>query len=119
MDFVVADCGFEDIEGVLKEGYRRAGIPAILVDIADIGARIRYHYAIKDMRPIDSLNDNHIPILFIHGEDDDLISPQNSIDMYNRTAGKKELKLIPEVGHAESIFTDPDSYQKYVKEFIE
>ena len=119
VDFVVADCGFEDIEGVLKEGYRKAGIPSILVDIADIGARIRYHYSIKDMRPIDSLDDNHIPILFIHGENDDLISSQNSIDMYNRTTGKKELKLIQNAGHAESIFTDPDGYQKYVKEFIE
>lgn len=119
VDFVVADCGFEDIEGVLKDGYRKVGIPTILVDIANIGARIRYHYAIKDMRPIDSLNDNQIPIMFIHGEDDELISHQNSIDMYNRTVGKKELHLIPKAGHADSIFTDPDSYKKYVKEFIE
>ena len=119
VDFVVADCGFADIESVLKEGYRNAGVPTFLVDIASIGAKIRYHYAIKDMRPIDSLDDNHIPILFIHGEEDDLILPQNSIGMYERTAGVKDLKLIPKAGHAESILTDPENYQKYVREFIE
>lgn len=40
--------------------------------IRKLGARIRYHYSLKDMRPIDSLNDNKIPILFIYGDKDDL-----------------------------------------------
>ena len=119
VDFVVADCGFSDIENVLKEGYRNAGVPTFLVDVASIGARIRYGYSIKSMRPIDSLDSNQIPVLFIHGEADDLILPQNSIDMYERTAGMKELQLIPKAGHAESILVDPVSYHKYVREFIE
>lgn len=119
VDFAVADCGFADIENVLKEGYRKAGVPEILVDIANIGAKIRYHYALRDMRPIDSLDGNLIPVLFIHGENDELIPPQNSVDMYERTAGEKELKLIPKAGHAESILIAPDYYKEYVKKFVE
>ncbi|MBR3636976.1 MAG: alpha/beta hydrolase, partial [Lachnospiraceae bacterium] len=47
VDFVVADCGFSDIENVLKEGYRNAHLPTGLVDIANVTGKIRYHYAIK------------------------------------------------------------------------
>lgn len=119
VDFAVADCGFADIEGVLKEGYRRAHVPTFLVDLADIGARVRYHYAIKDMRPIDALDDNEVPVLFIHGEEDYLILPENSERMYNRTKDEKEYHLIPGAGHAESMLTEPEMYEEIVKEFLE
>ena len=119
VDFAVADCGFADIESVLKEGYRKARAPVFLVDLADIGARIRYHYAIKDMRPIDSLNDNEVPILFIHGADDDLIAPKNSYDMAEKTKGRSEVHIIKGAGHAESVFAEPEEYKSIVKAFIE
>ena len=113
VDFAVADCGFADIESVLK-----AGTPAFLIDLANIGAKIRYGYALKDMRPIDSLDDNEIPILFIHGEDDTLISPRNSEDMAARTKGRSEFHTIPGAGHAVSVVTDPELYRKYVEDFL-
>lgn len=118
VDFVVADCGFSDIENVLREGYKNAHVPVFLVDIADLGARIRYGYAIKDMRPIDSLADNDVPILFIHGEEDTFILPKNSQDMAAATHGPSEIHLIPGAGHAESILTQPDEYRHYVTEFL-
>ena len=118
IDFAVSDCGFSDIEGVLKQGYRNAHVPVLFVDLADIGARIRYHYAIKDMRPIDALNENEVPVLFIHGGEDELIVPQNSQDMYRRTKGYSECHIIPGAGHAESILASPERYGKIVKEFL-
>lgn len=114
IDFAAADCGFSDIENVLK------GIaPDFLIDLADIGARLRYRYAIKDMRPIDSLDENEIPVLFIHGADDTLISPKNSEDMSKRTKGVSELHIIAGAEHAMSVLTAPEEYYKIVKEFLE
>ena len=116
--FAVADCGFSDIENVLRNGYKSVGVPTVLFDIADFGSVIRYHYALRDMRPIDSLDNNKIPILFIHGAEDSLIIPKNSEDMAERTKGVKEVHLIPKAGHAESVLTDPVSYHKYVESFL-
>ena len=113
VDFVIADCGFSDIENVLK-----AGTPSFLVDLADLGSRIRYHYSLKDMRPIDSLDDNTIPVLFIHGADDSLISPDNSERMAERTKGKSEFHLIPGADHAVSIITEPGMYADIVRNFL-
>ena len=118
VDFAVADCGFSDIENVLRKGYRDAHVPVFLVDLADLGMRLRYDVSLKEMRPIDSLDENRIPVLFIHGAEDSFIIPQNSQDMYERTRGVKELHLIPGAGHAESILTAPEDYQKYVEGFL-
>ena len=119
VDFAVADCGFSDIENVLKEAYRNAHVPSFLVDLADLGARIRYGYALKDMRPIDSLDQNGIPVLFLHGADDSFIVPKNSQDMYERTKGMREIHLIPGAGHAESVLIAPEAYQTYVSDFLD
>ncbi len=116
--FVIADCGFSDIENVLREGYRNAHVPGFLFDLADLGARLRFHFSLKAMRPIDSLDENRIPILFIHGAEDRFILPVNSQDMYERTQGPKEIRLIPGAGHAESILTDPVSYRTTVSDFL-
>ena len=116
--FVIADCGFSDIENVLREGYRNAHVPGFLFDLADLGARLRFHFSLKAMRPIDSLDENRIPILFIHGAEDRFILPVNSQDMYERTQGPKEIRLIPGAGHAESILTDPVSYRTAVSDFL-
>ena len=70
VDFAVADCGFSDIDNVLRGAYKYYHMPEFFVDMADLGARVRYGYSLKSMRPIDSLDDNEVPILFIHGADD-------------------------------------------------
>ena len=118
VDFVVADCGFSDIDNVLRKGYRSAGAPVLLVDIANLGAKLRYHYSLDSMRPIDSLPDNEIPILFIHGADDTFITPKNSEDMAKSTKGYSELHMIDGAGHAESMLNQPEEYEKIVSEFL-
>ena len=118
VDFVVADCGFSDIDNVLRGGYRHAGAPVFLVDVADFGARLRYHYSLQKMRPIDSLADNGIPILFFHGADDTFIPPKNSEDMAKRTKGYSELHLIEGAGHAESVLVQPDEYRRFLSAFL-
>ena len=119
VDFAVSDCAFADIDSVLRKGYRDAGAPVFLVDVADVAAKLRFHYSLKDMRPIDALADNHVPVLFIHGLADELIVVQNARDLYAATAGPRELLLVEGAGHAQSIFTDPEAYKEHVAAFVQ
>ena len=118
-DAVIADCGFSDIENVLREGYKMVHAPGFLFELADFGSRIRYHAALKDMRPIDSLDENTVSVLFIHGADDDFILPRNSQDMYDRTKGSREIYFMPGAGHAASVLTDPEKYREVVEGFLQ
>jgi len=62
------------------------------------------------MRPIESLGENTILILFIHGADDYAIPPEHSERMKKATKGYAEIHLIPGAAHAASILTDPGVY---------
>ena len=115
VDFAVADCGFEDMDHVVGRQFKFR----FMYDLCDFGCKLQFGVSPKTMRPIDSLEDNTIPILFIHGEEDKLILPQNSIDMSEKTKGMSEVHLIKGAEHAYSIITDPVSYRKYVKDFID
>ncbi len=118
VDFVVADCGFSNIRDVLAGGVNRIHLPGWLVDVASVCARLRYGCGYGDMRPIDSLADNEVPILFIHGTADGFILPAHSEAMRRATRGYSEIHLIDGAGHAESALADPTAYKRIVERFI-
>jgi len=117
--FAVSDCGFCEIMNVLRVGIRSFHLPVKLVDISSRIAKYMCGYTFKEMRPIDSLNENRIPIMFIHGDADDFILPVNSHLMFERTKGYRVLHLIPEAKHAESVLNAPTLYLKYLRTFLQ
>ncbi len=119
VDFAVADCGFAEIIPVMQDGLRRMHLPTWMVYPASLCSRIIYGFSFMDMRPIDSLEDNKIPVLFIHGADDTYIMPWHAEKMHEAAGGYSEVHLIPGAEHAGSIITDPDGYKKIVKEFLD
>ena len=119
VDFVVADCGFADIDNVLRGAVKKAHMPSFLVDLANFGATVLYHHSFGSMRPIDSLDENTVPMLFIHGSEDDFIPPENSQRMSKRTKGYSEVRLIEGASHAFSMLTDPVTYKRYVEDFLD
>jgi len=118
IDFVVSDCGFSDIVPVLKAKMADMHAPGFLVDLASVFVRLRFGCSFSQMRPIESLNENTVPILFIHGADDHFIAPEHSKRMKEASKGYAELHLIPGAGHAKSILTDPKAYREYVANFL-
>ena len=119
IDFVIDDCGFSEIESVMKNGLRGMHLPSWLIYPVSLSNKICHGLFFREMRPIDSLADNTIPILFIHGADDDFIFPFHSEHMQKATRGYSEIHLIPGAGHAASVLTAPDDYRKYVSSFLQ
>ena len=115
IDFVVADCGFSEVTPVLKNGLGWFHLPGWLVFTASQFTKLRYGYFYRDMRPIDSLEGCDTPILFIHGEKDDLIPPSNSYSMKEKAEGHSEIFIAEGAVHAESILTQPEGYRESVE----
>jgi dipeptidyl aminopeptidase/acylaminoacyl peptidase len=58
-------------------------------------------------------------ICLIHGAKDTLVSPDESIGMYERAGEPKKLVLIPGLTHYEAYkFANPDGYEKVIKEAL-
>ena len=120
VDFAVADCPFADIENVLKGAMENSmHLPGGLVNVVSACSKLRYGYSYSQMKPIDMLSDNKVPLLFIHGEDDTFILPENSRRMAAETAGYSEVHLFPGARHANSVLTDPEGYRTIVYSFLD
>ena len=119
VDFAVADCGFSDIVPVLRGAMRQMHLPGFLTGLASVCARVRFGYSYREMRPIESLAGNRIPVLFIHGADDAFILPEHSRRMKEAAGEYGELHLIPGAGHAASVLAGPETYRELVLSFLE
>ncbi len=118
--FIVNDCGYADLVNVLQGGLRSIfKLPVWLVGPASLLCRLMYGYRFEQCRPIDQLKDNQIPICFIHGQDDDFITSDNSVRMQKETAGYSQLHLIPKAAHAQSVYVDYPGYCAIVKAFTD
>lgn len=117
VDFAVADCGYSDIENVLRKGVKDLKLPGFLIDMQNIGLKLRYGCSFNDMRPIDSLAGSTVPVMFIHGDEDKLIPPSNSQDMYDAAGGYREIHFIKGAAHAVSAIVAPEEYQQLLEAF--
>lgn len=118
VDFVVADCGFAEIISVMQGGLRNMHLPEWLVHVASFCFRLQRGYSFSAMCPVDELKDNTVPILFMHGADDDFVLPRNSEAMHSATKGYSELHLIAGATHAMSVLTDPEGYRLHLEAFL-
>lgn len=119
VDFAVSDCAFASMESAIKQKLKTMNLPELLVPILNMGVRVLYGYSIYDMRPIDALNGSTVPILFIHGDADVTVSPQDARELYERAEGKREIHYVAGADHAESVLVAPDEYREAVASFLE
>ena len=118
--FIVNDCGYADLESVLKWKLKQIfHLPGWLVYPASMMCRLFFGYSFTKVRPIDVLPENEVPICFIHGDADDFIDKNHSERMHQATKGYSELHLFPGAAHAECMGTDEQRYYRIVEAFLE
>lgn len=118
---VVSDCAYTDAYSMfgekVKEWFYLPAFP--LVDTACLVLRVRGGYNLKDASAIEAVQKSRVPTLFIHGEDDAMISVQMTKDLYEAAACRKQLLIVEGAGHAQSQDKDPDSYYNTIMAFLE
>jgi len=121
VDFVVADCGFESLKFMVHDMYNDMYLYPFGT-CADIGFKLLYGIDVAEVSGIDALKGKGVPILFIHGADDDWIDVQNSEDMYAEAQkyGYTELWLVPGAKHARSRQVAGEAeYRSHIESFLE
>ena len=93
-------------------------MPSFLVDIANFGATVLYHHSFGSMRPIDSLDENTVPMLFIHGMSDTYVPSEMVHELYLAKPRDKEIWTKPGVIHARMYHDYPEEYTEEVRRFL-
>ena len=118
--FIIEDSGFtsakEELKYQLKKVYHFPTFPTFI--LANSYMKMRHGFAIDDASAINAIAYNRVPILFIHGSNDNLVPPYMMEDLFNKNNGIKEKLLVKDACHASSIFINKKLYLSKVFEFI-
>ena len=117
---VISDCAYTDAYSMFGEKITEWFYlpPFPLVDTACVVLRMRGGYNLKDASALESVKKSSTPILFIHGDRDDMIPVQMSKDLYKAANGPKELLIIEGAGHAQAQDKEPEAYYGAIEAFL-
>ena len=118
---VISDCAYTDAYSMFAEKIDEwFGLPSFpFVNSACLALRLRGGYNLKDASALEAVRKSKTPTLFIHGEEDAMISFRMTVELYEAATASKELLIVKNAGHAQSQDKEPDTYYEKIHIFLE
>lgn len=118
-DAVIADTACTSAREALRERWHRW--PAPLFASACWVARSLYRADPDALVPLDAIRESSdLPMLLIHGEDDEQLSPAHTLNLAAATLDPRHhLWIVPDVGHCGAYLDNPDLYLRRCLALIE
>lgn len=117
---ILADCGYSSGKRIIKKVIKQIGLPQnICYPLVRLGARLYGHFDLEELSPEEAMANCKLPVFFIHGDGDDFVPFEMSIENYNACASKhKKLVNIEGAGHGLAFPADRERYIKEVGDFF-
>lgn len=118
---IVADCGYTSPKDIIFSVLRDHHVPAAPVyAVAHLGARLFCGFDLDSASAPDALRRSHIPVLFIHGDDDRFVPCRMSRENFEASAAEhKKLLIVHNAGHGLSYMLDRPAYLSSLHSFLE
>lgn len=117
---IIADCAFTSaydvFSHILKRDYHIPKFP--IMNLTERMTQKKAGYGYNEVSTLNEVAKTEIPILFIHGEVDDFVPIWMSEKNYEACNSEKELLIIKNADHAESYYTDTETYENALKNMI-
>ena len=120
---IVEDCGFssvkEQFDHVLKTDYK-ISFTKIVLQLLEIKMNETLGLSFDDLNVKKCLDENEIPILFVHGKEDDFVPYEMSLRLYNHNKGTKKFYGVENAKHGKSR-NEPDYFtnvNKFISKYI-
>lgn len=111
---VLADCGYTSAKDIITKVIQEMGLPAkILYPFVKLGAKVFGRFELEENPPIESLKKCKVPVIFAHGETDDFVPCEMSVQNYNVCASPKRIITVPDAGHGLAF---PANQEMYINE---
>ncbi|MCM1577880.1 MAG: alpha/beta hydrolase [Ruminococcus sp.] len=117
---VIADCAFTSpydvFAHILKRDYHLPPFP--VMNINDALCKMKAGYGFSDYSTLDAVKVTNIPILFIHGREDNFVPLWMTEKNYKECRSAKEILIVDNASHAASYYEDKEGYEEKVKGFL-
>lgn len=116
---IIADCPYSSPGEIIRKVSADVKLPpALAYPFVVIGALFFGKFKLWESSPVKAVSRTRIPILLIHGDDDRFVPCEMSLKIYDACSGISERVVFPGAGHALSYFTDPELYERTVRDFL-
>jgi len=116
---IVVECPFDRLLTTAKNRFHSMGIPSFpFAQLLVFWGGVQHGYNGFRHNPIDYAAAVRCPVLFLSGDRDPRVTPQQAESIYDRLAGPKRFVLFSEVGHESCCNARPAEWQKAVGEFL-
>ncbi|MBO5068830.1 MAG: alpha/beta hydrolase [Roseburia sp.] len=117
---IVSDCAYTDAYSMFAKQMKDwFGLPSFpLLDSTNLVLQLRGGYDLKDASALEAVKKTDLPVLIIHGEEDDMVPVEMAYELYDAAGREKELLIIPGAGHAQAMDKDPELYYDTIFSFL-
>jgi dipeptidyl aminopeptidase/acylaminoacyl peptidase len=82
VESVLADCGYTSPKEIIKKVLKQIHLPTfIFYPLIKLGAKLIGGFDLESYSPIEAMKNSHVPVIFIHGEEDDFVPCEMSEKM--------------------------------------
>lgn len=115
---ITADCGYSSPKAIIRKVCRDMGIPPRLgYPAVRMSARLLGGFSLEDGGAVEAVKQAKVPIMLMHGEDDDFVPFAMCGEIYEAIASEKQLLTIPRAGHGVAYFYETARYSREVGDF--
>lgn len=116
----VEDCGYTSVwDEFDHELHQQFNLPKFpLLNTASTICRLRYGWSFGEASPIKQVAKCKLPMLFIHGDNDDFVPSAMLRPLYEAKKGDKDIYVAKGSKHARAFRDHPDEYIKRVTQFV-
>ena len=117
---IIADCGFTSPYAEFKEVLtHKMHLPVHpFIEIADVFSRIFAGFGFNDCSTVDAMRVNKLPVLFIHGEEDNFVPFRFTRENFEACLAPKTLISVPNAGHGFSYLVETERCQWSLRAFL-
>lgn len=104
---VIIDSSYASVEKVMKYRIKKVfpePIATIIAEMTKIYAKVFFQVSFDKLIPLNIISKINRPIMFIAGDKDTNITPDNSKMLYDKAINPKELLIIKNAGHIDTIY---------------
>lgn len=118
---IIEDCGYTSARDYLTWKLKqRFHLPAFpIIPIANEAFKLTAGYYMNDASALEGVKNSKIPILFIHGTEDQTVPVEEVYKLYEKAACEKQLYIVVGAGHGEVLWKDEEGYWGRVFGFID
>ena len=117
---IMADCGYTSAHDIWKHVVKNnlhMLYNGVIGAVANEICRRKINMTAKDCSTVEAMQNNSIPVLFIHGGDDHFVPIEMTYENYKACAAPKRLLVVPGAEHCMSYLTEPDKYEEITIKF--